>query len=187
MSDILKDEYLLGILWSIGTYNKAKKIFTIQTSAEDKLWYLEYVRSRCCPNKEVRKTTRTLRGKTKEVYILSFKYPALTDKLLSMGYGLSVFPEEISKEFMTAILELSIVKETRISNYEYYLIFSNSIAFLETIQNFFYEEYEIPYKEFINKGKGAMAICYTKKEFCIIAGHHLHMKDINVDRWKSWF
>lgn len=110
------DNYILGIMWTIGTLQKNTNRYFIQTFEEGKLPYLEKVAA--IREKTVNVTDRVSRGKTRTMYTVFITDADYAAMLRNLGYddpGIEI-PDGVSDNFMAAMLELSLTTYTNGKN-----------------------------------------------------------------------
>lgn len=110
------NDYVLGIMWSIGTLQKNTNRYFVQTFDKDKVCYLEKIAE--LKGKNVAVKERTSRGKTRTMYTIFISDENYALQLRDMGYDdpKVEIPEGVDDNFMAAMLELSIVRYTNGKN-----------------------------------------------------------------------
>lgn len=172
-------EYIKGILFSIGNRVKDTNKFIIQTSDESKLYFMERVQQEVCPDKEIKHTMRTLRGKEMELYILYFSDRDIIEELEDSGYvNNRSIPNNVSLEFLTALIEIAA------TNTSESVRFVGSCDWVLKIQELFHEHFGVMNKIPI-KTRNKRYVYYNKVEFLMIINKVLEVKERNVDFWNK--
>lgn len=132
------DDYILGIMWSIGTLQKETNRYFIQTFDEDKVYYLEKIAA--LKGKNVATKERVSRGKNRTMYTIFISDADCALRLRDMGYddpNIEI-PKNASDDFIAAMLELNIISYMN-NGYENFRIISDNCKSWETV----FQRYEI--------------------------------------------
>lgn len=173
-------EYTRGILFTIGNKSKEKG-FTIQTSNESKLYFMEKVRQDICPDKEIRHTKRMLRGKEMDLYILCFSNKDVLSELEETGYtGSRCATNKVTLEFLTAVIEITAIKTP-----DGYIRLIGSEEWVNFIQEQIHEQFGLLNKMPILHNKVNRCVQYSKVEFMILASKLMDIADRNVSWWED--
>lgn len=150
------NDYILGIMWSIGTLQKETNRYFIQTFDEDKVYYLEKIAA--LKGKTVATKERTSRGKTRTMYTIFISDADYALRLRDIGYDDPdiEIPENASDDFMAAVLELNIIPymNTRYENFR--IISSNCKAWGTVLQRYEIDK-DLSSVDTINIGKQDMS------------------------------
>lgn len=150
------NNYILGIMWSIGTLQKGTNRYFIQTFDEDKVYYLEKIAA--LKGKTVATKERMSRGKTRTMYTIFISDADYALRLRDMGYDDPEveIPEHTSDDFIAAILELNIIPYMN-NGYENFRIISNNCKAWETVFKRYGIDKDLSEVDTINIGKQDMS------------------------------
>lgn len=183
------NDYVLGIMWTIGTLQKNTNRYFIQTFEEGKLPYLEKVAA--LKGKTINVTDRISRGKTRTMYTIFVSDADYALKLRSLGYddpNIEI-PDGVSDDFMAAVLELSVTQyvngyanecENGKYGYDFFTIISNNC---EAWNKYLYDKFNIPTKKVIT---GVMnRINFGRNDMLKIAEYMINVEKSNKTYWKD--
>lgn len=173
------DNYLLGIMWSIGTLQKDTNRYMIQTFDESKVYYLNKIAT--IKNKTVAAKERTSRGKTRTMYTVFISDAEYADKLRSMGYDDPEvgIPCDASDDFIAAMLELNITSYIN-GGYEFFRIYSDNCEDWNNILG----RYDVVEKSISTVGTNN--ISFGRKDMSKIATYMLDkVEKSNKDFWED--
>lgn len=175
------DNYNLGIMWSIGTLVKGINRYTIQTSDESKLYYMEKLAAE--HDKEIKKSIRNVRGKETEIYTLSFSDADCAFNLRNLGYDNAEksLPDNADDSFMAAFLELNI-KPYLNNGYICYRIICSDSAISAIVKLF--KKIKIEKEEFdISDIKSTIEI--GRNDMLKLSEYMMSLEKSNKNYWKQ--
>lgn len=104
----LINDYKLGIMWASGTLAKGRDRYVLQTSDEQKLYFLEKLSE--INQSNVIKRERIVRGQSKPLWVIRFSDGIYASRLRELGYDDPnvEYPDYKNQDFVAAILELKL-------------------------------------------------------------------------------
>lgn len=179
------DDYILGIMWSIGTLQKETNRYFIQTFDEDKVYYLEKIAD--LKGKTVATKERTSRGKTRTMYTIFISDADYALRLRDIGYddpNIEI-PENASDDFMAAVLELTVTKYTNKTvnkygeyGYDLFRIISDNCDKWNT---YFFDKFEIEKKKISSMN----SIVFGRNDMLKIAEYMVDVEKSNKSYWEN--
>lgn len=173
------NDYILGIMWSIGTLQKGTNRYSVQTFDENKVYYLQKIAD--IKNKTVSRTERISRGKSRTMYSVFVSDADYANILRMLGYDDSEIeiPENASDSFMAAMLELNITIYDN-NGSDFFRISSDDCEVWNKILN---EKYNLSQKKIIKSSMDYIA--FGKTEMIILADRMIKVKHSNKEFWND--
>lgn len=102
------NNYYLGLMWCIGSLNKDKDLYVLQSFEPDKIYYMEQLRKILLS--DITTHTRKYRGEDREIKILRFTDGVYANRLRELGYDDPEveYPAYKDLRFICAVLECRI-------------------------------------------------------------------------------
>lgn len=183
---LLIDDYLLGLMWCLGTLAKDRPFFCFHTYEEDKKYYLRKLQN--INEAPILKEMRKARGEMKEYEILRFSDGVYADKLRDLGYDDPEvqFPEVFSAEFVCAVLEcnLGVFNTHDVKKINYFSVSSvKHIDQWDKLVGKYLKRSKEPVVH--HRNRGTFKLLYTRAEVKYCANIMLTLECANKDFWKN--
>lgn len=172
------NNYILGIMWSMGNLVKGRNWFNFQTSDTSKLYYMDKLAA--LKNKTVNKRKRISRGVEKDLYMLTITDSDYAMRIRDMGYDDPdvSFPENADDSFIAAVLELSTTKFSN-NNCMYYRIYMKDCSCFDKLLL----KCDVNRKKISGSSKNSINI--GRNEMLKIAKYMYEVPDVNKKFWNE--